>query len=339
MKKIIVFALVMCMALSFVSCGEKNLTKNVKLGQYKGLEVTDEAVTVTDSDLQSAIEQALANNAKAEEVTDRGVQNGDTATIDFAGYIDGKEFEGGTYNDYKLEVGTANMIDGFVEGIIGVKTGEKVSLDLKFPDNYQNADVAGKPVKFDITVKKIEVSVTPEYNDEFCKTLGYDTKAQYEESLKADLLQEKTSTAESKKMTEVWTKIVDGSEVTKYPKDLVDDYLNDAKAELQGYAEMFSISFEELLTTYYGITEEEYNETILEEAKGYVKEKLVILAIAEAEGLQVTEEEYAVELKKYADANDQTPSDFEAVYGREVIEESILWERVVNFALENAVIK
>ena len=340
LKKILPFGLILCMMFTFVSCGEKDLTDYVaKLGQYKGLELEKVNVEVTDEDLQKAIENDLEGNATVVEVTDCGVKDGDSATIDFAGYIDGEQFEGGTATDYPIEVGTTNMIDGFVEGIIGLKTGESVSLDLKFPDDYHNTDVAGKDVKFDITVKKIQESIIPEYNEEFCKKLGYDNVEDYETNLEAELMQQKIETAQNKKQNDAWTQILQSTEIKEYPKSLIDDYVNSSKEELEGYAEMLSISFEELLGTYYQVTLEEYNEIILEEAQNYVKEKIVITTIAKKEGFVITQDEYTAGVSSYAEAYGQTTSEFEEYYGNEIIKESLLWNKIVNFVVENSVEK
>lgn len=339
-KKILPLALILCMMFTLVSCGEKELTDYVgKLGKYKGLEITKINVEVTDEDLQNAILIDLEKNATVAEVTDRGVQDGDDATIDFAGYIDGEQFEGGTATDYPIEVGTTNMIDGFVEGFIGLKTGESVSLDLKFPDDYHNTDVAGKDVKFDITVKKIEENILPEYNEEFCKTLGYDSVEDYETELKAELSAQKIENAKMKNQNDAWTQVLEATEIKEYPKALIDDYVNSSKEELEGYAEMLSISFEELLVSYYSVSVEEYNQLILEEAQDYVKEKIVIAAIAEKEGFVITQEEYTAGVSSYAEAYGQTTSEFEEYYGSEIIKESLLWNKIVEFVVENAIEK
>lgn len=336
-RKILVFSLVLCMALTFVSCGEKSLLDYVqKLGQYKGLEIEEISAEVTDQELQSAIANELDKNATIIEVTDRGVEDGDTVTIDFVGYIDGKEFEGGSATDYPIEVGTTTMIDGFVEGLIGVNAGKKVSLDLKFPDDYHNTDVAGKPVKFDITVKKIEKSILPEYNDEFCQQLGYDNKSDFEAELVIKLEDQKTASAINARRNDAWNQILEATQIKEYPKELIDDYVNSSKDELEGYAEMLQISFEELLQTYYGISLEKYNEEILKEAQNYVKEKIVIAAIAEKEGFVITQEEYNQGVSSYAEAYGQTTSDFEEYYGSEIIKESLLWNKIVDFVIENA---
>ncbi|MDE7257698.1 MAG: FKBP-type peptidyl-prolyl cis-trans isomerase, partial [Lachnospiraceae bacterium] len=115
----------------------------------------------------------LPNYTTTEEVTGRAVENGDTANIDFVGYIDGEAFDGGTGTGYDLTIGAHQFIDGFEDGLIGVNIGETVSLNLKFPDPYErNPDLAGVPVIFEVTVNSISKQVTPELNDEFVQTLG-----------------------------------------------------------------------------------------------------------------------------------------------------------------------
>ena len=166
--------------------------KYVTLGDYKGKVAYRIKPEVTDEDLQKSIDSLLKKGVEYKEVTERGIQNNDQITIDFKGKIDGKEFDGGTSEDYKYICGQGSMISGFDEGLIGAKKGEKRTLNLKFPDDYQTKSVAGKAVVFEVTVKKIEeVSVQPKWDDAFAKKSSdgkYETTAAYEVKLKEDLL-------------------------------------------------------------------------------------------------------------------------------------------------------
>lgn len=337
-SKIVSFALVLCMALTFVSCGKggsKDYSKYVKLGEYKGLTVAEISTEVTNEDFKNAKEAELKNNATKQEVTDRGVQDGDIATIDFTGYMNGEQFEGGTATDYEIIVGTTSMIDGFVEGFMGLKAGESVSLDLTFPEDYKE-DLAGKPVKFDITVNKIQVEVVPEYNEEYCKGLGYNSVEEYETALKAKLLEDKVASAKYQQQTEIWATIVDNCEVTGYPKDEVQSYVDNEKEYYNSYCKTLNVSLEEFLSTYYGMTTEEFEEEILTMAQSYVADSMILNTIAKAEGLEVTEDEFNAEVKKYSESNGMTESEFIEYYGRDMINSTILWEKVTNFAIENA---
>ncbi len=338
LSKIFSLALALCLALTFVACGTKestDYTKYVKLGEYKGLTVTEISVEVTAEDLQSAIDSEIANSTKREEVTDRGVQDGDIATIDYAGYIDGEQFDGGTAQDQEIIVGTTTMIDGFVEGFIGLKAGESVSLDLTFPEDYYE-DLAGKAVKFDITVKKIEVEVVPEYDEEFCKSLGYNSKEEYENALKAELLAYNQQNALYEMQNEVWSAIVENCEVTGYPESKIDDYVNKTTDEYKSYCESMGISLEEFLSTYYGMTVADFNAEILSMAQSYVADEMILKLIAKEEGLEVSKEEYDEEVSLYSEQYGMTASEFEEYYGHDMIESNILWEKITNFAIENA---
>ena len=127
-----------------------------KLGQYKGIEVTKEDTTVTDAELDQRIASILQANPEITEITDRPAQEGDTVNIDYVGMKDGVAFDGGTAEGYDLELGSGAFIDGFEDGLIGANVGEERSLNLTFPEDYGNADLAGQAVVFYVTVNKIE---------------------------------------------------------------------------------------------------------------------------------------------------------------------------------------
>jgi trigger factor len=155
----------------------------IKLGQYKGVKVTVDQLTVTDDNVNTAIQDDLKANATTEEVTDRkDVQNGDIVNIDYEGLKDGKAFDGGTSTGYDLTIGSGKFIPGFEDKLIGAKVGEKVSIDLTFPADYQQADLAGQAVVFNVTVNSIKKQVIPELTEEYVKSkTSYDTIDAYKE--------------------------------------------------------------------------------------------------------------------------------------------------------------
>ena len=168
-KKIMSLAAVVLTAGMLSACGkdaaylsEIKASDYVTLGEYKGIEVTQPEPEVTDEYVDSYIEYLRSQRAVAVEVTDRTtVQEGDTVNIDYTGYRDGVAFEGGTAQGDSLTIGSGRFIDGFEEGLIGTSVGETVTLELTFPDNYTNAELAGAAVTFDVTVNSISVSETP----------------------------------------------------------------------------------------------------------------------------------------------------------------------------------
>ena len=146
-----------------------DLSEYVKVGDYKGLDYSIAEVSVTDEEVDTEIDSRLQSAATTETVTEGKVEDGDSINIAFAGTIDGEEFEGGSSESYDITVGTTQMIDGFVEGLIGHEIGDNVILNLKFPDDYSNEDVAGKDVVFDVTINYKSVKVVPELDEDFVK--------------------------------------------------------------------------------------------------------------------------------------------------------------------------
>ena len=161
MKKKVVAILTGALAASMLLSGcaaSKGLeTDELKISMYKGVEVeeVEKPEEVTDEDVENTINATLQSNATIKEITDRAVESGDTATIDFVGKMDGEEFDGGSSTDYPLEIGSGQFIDGFEDSVIGHEIGETYDWNGKFPDNYDNTDLAGKDVVFTITVKSI----------------------------------------------------------------------------------------------------------------------------------------------------------------------------------------
>ena len=187
-------------------------TDDLKITQYKGVEVdeVEKADEVTDEDVDASIQATLQTNATTTEVTDRPVQEGDTATIDFTGKIDGAEFEGGSSTDYPLVIGSGSFIEGFEDSIVGHNIGDTFDWNGKFPDDYSNADYAGKDVTFTITVKGIGVEEVPELTDDFVQTVSEESKTvdEYKEEVKKQLEDEAETTYNDTLRQEVWQTVL-----------------------------------------------------------------------------------------------------------------------------------
>src|SRR5690554_4947819 len=153
----------------------------VELGQYKGIEVEKKEAVVTDEDVENEISRIAENNARIIGVEeDRGLQEGDTATIDFEGFIDEEPFEGGKGEDVDLEIGKGRFIEGFEEQLKGVKAGEDKDVNIKFPGDYNEKTLAGKEACFKVKVKRISIKELPEIDDEFAKDVSeFDTIDEY----------------------------------------------------------------------------------------------------------------------------------------------------------------
>ena len=320
---------------------EYDVESMVKLGEYKGLTYTETDVSVSDDEVESQINSTLTAHATAEQITDRAVEDGDTVNIDFEGKIDGKTFDGGTASGASLTIGSGTFIDGFEDGLIGVKPGDKTTLKLKFPDEYKtNTDLAGKDVTFDVTVNYIKGDdIVPELDDDFVKGLNIDDVSnvkEYRAYVKSQLQANKESEAEKSKQSELLQQAVDNAEIKEIPEELVTQYATQYTDYYKQYASYFGLELPDFLTQYMNQTEEEFNQS----AEDYGKERagymLVVSAIAKAEKVDVDalyDEKVAqyAEQSGYADA-----ATLEKDYSKRYLNQIIINEEVQNILEENA---
>ena len=168
----------------FIFTAEVAVRPEVTLGKYKGVQVTKIDTTVTDEEVEAALEKEQQKNSRTVTVTDRPVANGDTAVIDFEGFVDGVAFEGGKGTDYPLTIGSHSFIDTFEDQIIGMNIGDEKEINVTFPEEYHVDDLKGKPAMFKVSVKEIKEKQLPELNDEFAQDVSdFDTIAEYKDCL------------------------------------------------------------------------------------------------------------------------------------------------------------
>jgi trigger factor len=197
----------------------------VTLGKYKGIEVTYTKKEVTDADVEAAIDQDLNSHMSYPDTGKKVVENGDMVNIDYEGKIDGKAFDGGSATDAKLTIGSGGYIKGFEEGLKGKKVGDKTDLKLTFPKDYQNADVAGKPVVFTVTIKAIVKEVVPTLNEKYVKdNTSYKTVDEYKKSIRDSLEAQNQQAMDSEKYGNAYGIIEKNSKIKKIPQDLADYY-------------------------------------------------------------------------------------------------------------------
>lgn len=320
---------------------EYDVESMVKLGEYKGLTYTETDVSVSDDEVESQINSTLTAHATAEQITDRAVKDGDTVNIDFEGKIDGKTFDGGTASGASLTIGSGTFIDGFEDGLIGVKPGDKTTLKLKFPDEYKtNTDLAGKDVTFDVTVNYIKGDdIVPELDDDFVKGLNIDGVSnvkEYRAYVKSQLQANKESEAEKSKQSELLQQAVDNAEIKEIPEELVTQYATQYIDYYKQYASYFGLELSDFLTQYMNQTEEEFNQSAQDYGKERAGYMLVVSAIAKAEKVDVDalyDEKVAqyAEQSGYADA-----ATLEKDYSKRYLNQIIINEEVQNILEENA---
>ena len=321
---------------------ELNLDDYLKVGEYKGVEAEAIDVTVSKNEIGDEIVAALEAAATDEKVKKgQPVENQDTVNIDYVGRIDGKEFEGGSAEGTDLVLGSGTFIDGFEDGLVGHKVGEKgIKLNLAFPLNYSSEELQGKDVVFTVDINSATRKVQPEYNLEFVKTQGdYESTEEYEEAVEKQLKASKKSEALESQKTEIWSQVLEDTEVKKYPKDMVQHYIDTYSAQIDTIAEEKDYTREEVMEQLYGITSEDVlQKQFKDSARLLVKQEMLIEYIAGKEGITYTDEE-ASELKENIESQGYDEEMVEQQTGRtmkQYVHIELLYEKVQDFLLDKA---
>ncbi|MBQ3109203.1 MAG: trigger factor [Clostridia bacterium] len=324
--------------------------KYVTLGQYKGIEIEKVVPKeVTDEDVQARIDSALAAHATEQEVTDRPAKEGDILSIDYVGTMNGEQFEGGTAEDQRCVIGSGSYIDGFEEGLIGVSMGEHTVLELTFPEVYKNNEaLAGKPVTFVVTVNSIKEEILPEYNDAFiAEHYDYSTTAEYEAAVREELAVTNAEAANEERLTAAWNAAIANATFNSYPQRELDMYTNNTVTSYTYVAEnYYGMDLETFLSNLYGMTVEEFTAQAKDDAKLMVEDLLVVKAIANAENIEVTDEEYEAGKLTYlvnmgysseVEFQNAFGKSFDEYYGEDYLTDSLLAVKVQGFVANNAV--
>jgi trigger factor len=314
-----------------------NVDDYITLGEYKGVEVKVEKLEVTDANVDAAIQDDLEANATEEEVTGRAVQDGDIVNIDFEGLKDGVAFEGGTAQGQDLIIGSNSFIPGFEEGLIGAKKGDKLDLNLTFPEEYQSADLAGQAVVFKVTVNAIKQSVVPELTEEYVKEFTeYESIDAYKKATRDKLEADNQKEMEDNKMYSVISAIIEASEIKSVPQTLVDYYTYDFTSQYTQYAAMFGTDLAGFIAQS-GSTQEEFDTQAKSYAQNMGTQELVINAIIEKEGLTLSDEEYQTGLDKIVtDYNYPSKEELLKSAAEDQIKESLLWQKAIQLVTSEA---
>ncbi len=347
-KRIIPFVLMMCLAVSLglTGCGSDNpysgydLSEYVKTADYKGLEMERIEVSVSDEEVSTQVEANVEDTKTTEEVKEGTVAKNDTVNIDYEGKIDGETFSGGSAEDTDLTIGSGQFIDGFEDGLIGKPVGSTQTLNLKFPDDYNSSEVAGKDVVFTVTINHIVKETIPEYNDAWvADNSDVETTAEYEQQVRDELYKEKEDQAKSDAISDLWSQVVESSEVIKYPEDEVNKYVEEIETQYQAMADNNGMELKDLWEQYGIESEEEYNTENKETAQAYVKEQMVMYDIAEKEDLSYTDEEEDELRTQLEDAGYQDDETFVETFGQDMdtyIELALTFNKVGEFIYDNA---
>ena len=284
----------------FIFAAEVAVRPEVELGEYKGVEVTKADAEVTDADVEEELKKVQDQNSRTVSVEDRAVKDGDMTVIDFEGFIDGEAFDGGKGENYPLTIGSHSFIDTFEEQMIGMNIGEEKELNVTFPEDYHAQNLKGKPATFKVTVKEIKEKQLPELDDDFAQDVSdFDTLAEYKDDLKKKIAERKESEAKAKKESEAIEKVVEAAKMD-IPQAMIDTQVNRMLEDFAMRLQQQGLSVEQYFQ-YTGMTADKIMEEMKPEAVKRIKNSLVLEAVAKAENIEVSEEEFEAELQKMAD--------------------------------------
>lgn len=286
---------------SFIYTAEVALKPPVSLGKYKGVSVTKpESTEVTDEDVEKELKRQQDANAKIVDVTDRPVADGDMIKLDFAGSVDGEAFDGGTAENYDLTVGSHSFIPGFEEQLVGLGVGEEKDVEVTFPEDYHQKDLAGKPAVFHCKVNGIKTKVLPELNDEFADEVSeFTTLEEYKADLRSNLQSAKDKDLRNAKQGEAVAAAVEDSKI-----DIPEAMLRTQEENLANeFAQNLRYQGMQLETylQYTGQTREQFLEQLKPQAEQRIRNSLVLEAVAAAENIEADEEDLEKEFQKMAD--------------------------------------
>ncbi len=324
----------------FIFTAEVALKPEVTLGQYKGVKVDKADLEVTEEEVTAEIDKERDKNSRTVDVTDRAVKDGDIATIDFEGFMDGVAFEGGKGSDYPLTIGSHAFIPGFEEELIGAQIGVETEVNVTFPEDYQAEELAGKPAVFKCTVKRLQEKQLPELDEDFVGEVSEesDTVEEYREEIRKKLEKRKTDEAKAVKEDAVVDAIIADAKMD-IPEAMIE---TQQRQMVQDYAQRMQsqgISMEQYMQ-FTGMTGEMLLEQVKPQVMKKIQSRLVLEAVAAAEGIQVTEEEIEEELKTMGEAYQMEPEKVEELLGengREQVKGDIRVRKAADFVVENAV--
>ena len=313
----------------------------VKLGQYKGIEVEKPSVEVSDEEIQKELEYLQRANANLVVVNDGELQDGDVAIIDFTGYIDGKPFDNGSAKNYSLTIGSGSFIAGFEDQLLGLKPGEEREIKVTFPKDYHIEMLAGKEASFNVKLNEIKRYELPPLDDELAKEVSeFDTL----EELKKDIFNKTREVKEQKVDSEVQRnlikKVISNSEM-EIPDSMIERQLDRMVEEMYHELRARGIELSDYLRKF-NYTLEDIREKIRDEAEFIIKKGLVLDAIAESENLKASDEEVDKEISEIAERLKQDLEKFKQTIAKEgdldIIKLDISRRKVIDFLLDNAVI-
>ena len=309
----------------------------VELGDFKGLEIEKQDIELTDEEVETTINQRLEAMADMVIKEDGKVEEGDTVNLDFDGYVDGEQFEGGQADGYDLEIGSGMFIPGFEEQLVGLKVGEEKDVEVTFPEEYHAEELAGKPATFKTKINEIKTKEVPELDDELANELDSEanTVDEYKENLRKQLAESKATEAENVQKEEAITKATDNAKV-----DIPDAMI---KTEEDRMLQEFAQRLQQQglnLETYFqisGQSEEDLRGQMKEDAEQRVKTNLTLAAIADAENIEASDEDVEKELETMSSQFGISVDDIKSTLGNtDIVKNDVRVKKVIDLLVNEA---
>lgn len=321
----------------FIFTAEVALNPSVELGKYKGIEYDRLDTEVTQEDIEEQIERERNHQARIVTVEGRAVQEGDTAVIDFEGFVDGEAFEGGKGENYSLEIGSHSFIPGFEEQLIGKNTGEECEVAVTFPEDYHAEDLAGKPAVFKCKIHEVKEKQLPELDEEFADDAGFDSVEEYKEDVKKKLAEKKEKESREKKEDAVIDAIIEDAKMD-IPEPMIETQQRQLIDEFAQQLSMQGLSLDQYFM-FTGMNRDMMMEQTKPRAEKKIRARLVLEAVADAEKLEVTEEEYENELKDMAESYKMEVDKLKDILAKadeKMIKKDLRIKKAIDFVVSNA---
>ena len=306
----------------------------VKVGNYNGLTVEKTVHTVSDEAVEAELKRVQERNAR--ELTREGAaENGDIADIDFEGFVDGVAFEGGKAEHYSLVLGSGSFIPGFEEQVVGHKAGEEFDVNVKFPEEYQAEELAGKDATFKIKLHEVQYKELPELDDDFAKDVSeYDTLDELKDSIRKGIETNHEKQADQKVENDLIDQVVGGMKA-EIPDAMIESRIEELVQDFQYRISQQGLKLEQYLQ-YMGMTMEQFKEQFREQADKQVKMRLAMEAIVAKESIEATEEEFEAEIKRIADAYQMEADKVKSLVDAAAVKKDLAVNKAIDFVKSKA---
>ena len=326
---------------SFIFTADVATKPEVKLGEYKGLEVDKVSTRVTQKEVDAKIQEEAEKNAREVVVTDRPVADGDEVILDFEGFVDGEAFEGGKGENYPLTIGSGSFIPGFEEQLVGAEAEKEVEVKVTFPEDYYAEELKGKEAVFKCTVHEIKAKELPELDDEFASEVSeFDTLDELKTDIKAKIKEQKVNDGKRAQEDAAVDAIIESAKMD-LPEAMVDTQARQMLDEFAQRMQQQGLTLDQYMQ-FTGMTADKMMDELRPQAEKRIKTRLVLEAIAKAENIEITDEKLDEEIAKMAEAYQMEADKLKSFMGdkeKEQMKQDMAVQEAITFVVDNAVEK